>query len=116
MAKKKERTKENFQADILKLTGSQDKKIADLKKSVDLLSEDMGKKMDEAITTMQGVVSNMGQVKEVVETSSVCAVMATPANPISEQELLKKASEVARLVKPIMIRYDLAYMNVALKK
>ncbi len=47
---------------------------------------------------------------------SLCAVNLVPMTQIPQEELNKKAKEVVDLVKPIMIQYDLANLNIQYKK
>jgi len=112
--KKKLKPEEQFQADILKVTGDQQKKI-------DSFIGDMGGKMDELVTTMQGIaqsIQNQPQkiAEQALEPQDICAVLLIPETPIPQEELNKKAGEVARLIKPIMKKYQLKTLNCQVKR
>jgi len=112
--KKKLKPEEEFQAEILKITGDQQKKI-------DSFIGDMGGKMDNLVTTMQGIaqsIQNQPQQipEQVLEPQNICAVLLIPEIPIPQEELNKKATEVAQLIKPIMKKYQLKTLNCQVKR
>lgn len=112
--KKKLKTQEEFQVDILKVTSEQEKKI-------DSFIGDMGVKMDELVTTMQGIAQSIQSqpsksVEESLEVHDIYAVLLIPENPIPQEDLNKKAGEVAQLIKPIMKKYQIKTLNCSVKK
>jgi len=108
------KTQEEFREDILKITGDQ-------KKSIDSFIEDVGEKMDGIMSTLEGISQSVKeqpikQENEKHEHGVIWAIVIAPVKEIPKEDLDQKAREVADIVKPIMIQYDLASLSVQMKQ
>ena len=104
---KKEKTKENFQEDILKVTGEQDKKIESL---VDLVTQST-KTIEDLASIIKNRQNDIAQKQEI---GNVVFTDITFARLISQEDTQKRANEVAKLVKPILEKYGVAKLNAFL--
>lgn len=83
--------------------------------------KDQQEKIEQYKQDMEGIVrSSVSAVEQEnrkpTESPVVCAIVVTAFGVISQQELELKAHEVAELIKPIMLKYDLAQIQARLKK
>jgi len=121
---KKEKSKEQFQQDILKLTGDQESKIDELSKDIKSLSDIV----NTAMKDFDAILGNLAEknaeerketpLKKEANSSHICAVqIQTDRNvPLPQGEMERRAGDVAILIKPIMQKYGLESISATLQK